>query len=61
MKRNLETQGEKEVSPCTPNFLLYLQYYPFDPNQKYETDSKIRFINFHVFYEMDFEIRFRKV
>jgi len=28
---------------------VYPNNYPFDPNQKYETDFEIRFINFHVF------------
>jgi len=39
---------------CTPN------NYPFDPNQKYETDFEIRFINFHVFLWNEFRNLFQK-
>jgi len=39
---------------CTPNNYL------FNPNQKYETDFKIRFINFHVFLWNTFQNPFQK-
>ena len=61
------------ASPCTPKpFSCTPNNYRFNPNQKYETDFEIRFINFHSFfmkrisesvsekYETDSEIRFTK-